>query len=66
MFDEQVVSKAVADDGMTQTQRNSVRGQLASDIEAFLSGGGRVTEVADNVRADPPRKPSMNYGSMPI
>jgi len=48
------------------TIRNSVRKQLNSDVEAFLQSGGAVSQIADNVRADPPRKPSMNYGSTPI
>jgi SutA RNAP-binding domain len=46
--------------------RENVRQQLSSDIEAFLSKGGNVQNVDNNVRADPPKKPSMNYGSAPI
>lgn len=46
--------------------RNDVRNQLNSDVEAFLKNGGRVQQIADNVRADPPKKPSMTYGSAPI
>lgn len=46
--------------------RENVRQQLSSDIEAFLSKGGNVQCVDNNVRADPPKKPSMNYGSAPI
>lgn len=46
--------------------RENVRQQLSSDIEAFLSKGGNVQSVDNNVRADPPKKPSMNYGSAPI
>lgn len=46
--------------------RRNVRQQLSSDVEAFLKGGGNVEKVADNVRADPPRKPNMTYGSAPI
>ncbi len=47
-------------------QRNNVRNQLSSDVEAFLKNGGRVQQIADNVRADPPKKPNMTYGSAPI
>ena len=46
--------------------RRNVRQQLSSDVEAFLKGGGNVEKVADKVRADPPRKPNMTYGSAPI
>jgi hypothetical protein len=48
------------------TIRNTVRQQLNSDVAEFLSRGGNVSQIADNVRADPPRKPNMNYGSAPI
>lgn len=50
----------------TQLVRNSVRQKLTSDVESFLSKGGNVQKIANNVRADPPKKPSMNYGSAPI
>ena len=46
--------------------REQVRDKLSSDIEAFLKNGGNVKRVENNVRADPPKKPSMNYGSAPI
>jgi len=46
--------------------RESVRRQLSSDVESFLMKGGEVQKIADNVRADPPKKPSMTYGSAPI
>ncbi len=50
----------------TDELRDSVRRQLTNDVESFLKGGGRVQAIADNVRADPPKKPSMTYGSAPI
>ena len=46
--------------------REQVRQQLSSDVEAFLKKGGHVKRIDDNVRADPPKKPTMNYGSAPI
>ena len=46
--------------------RKSVSRKLTSDVELFLQSGGRVQSIADNVRADPPKKPSMTYGSAPI
>lgn len=49
-----------------QNIRESVRQQLSSDVENFLKNGGSVQRVENNVRADPPKKPTMNYGSAPI
>ena len=46
--------------------RLSVRQQLNSDIASFLENGGNVQRVDNNVRADPPKKPNMSYGSAPI
>lgn len=46
--------------------RQNVRQQLSSDVEQFLKNGGAVSQIADNVRADPPKKPNMQYGSAPI
>ncbi|MCP5209551.1 MAG: hypothetical protein H6998_01340 [Hahellaceae bacterium] len=51
---------------LTETQRREIRNQLCSDVEAFLLRGGHVQVIDDNVRADPPRKPTINYGSSPI
>lgn len=42
------------------------RDALARAMEEFLSRGGKVEEVDDNVVADPPRKPDSKYGSRPI
>jgi hypothetical protein len=49
-----------------QNVRESIRQKLSSDIENFLKNGGTVQRVENNVRADPPKKPTMNYGSAPI
>jgi hypothetical protein len=49
-----------------QNVRENIRQQLSNDIENFLKNGGNVQRVENNVRADPPKKPSMNYGSTPI
>lgn len=49
-----------------QNVRESARQKLSSDIENFLKNGGSVQRVENNVRADPPKKPTMNYGSAPI
>lgn len=49
-----------------QFLRENIRNKLCNDVEAYLRQGGRVQEIADNVRADPPKKPTMNYGTAPI
>jgi hypothetical protein len=46
--------------------RQKIRDQLQHDMLAFLNHGGEVKQIADNVRSDPPRKPSADYGSTPI
>ncbi len=56
------------DDAVTRTvaAKAGQRNQLEDDIQAFLSRGGQVVEVESNVTADPPKRPSSNYGSRPI
>ena len=46
--------------------RKKLRNKMDSDVEAFLKKGGTITKVEPNVMADPPRKPTSNYGSRPI
>lgn len=46
--------------------RNKMRDAMSADIEAFLAKGGKIQQIDDNVMADPPKKPSSNYGSQPI
>ncbi len=48
--------------GYTPKARSDDRNKLQNDVEAFLEGGGKVSEVATGERADPPRKPENNYG----
>lgn len=50
----------------TIAERKRLRDEVASEVEAFLSKGGGITTIDDNVRADPPKKPESNYGSRPI
>ncbi|MFD2231613.1 CDK5RAP3 family protein [Alkalimarinus sediminis] len=71
MFETEVeakkkVTKKDEAEALSLLDREEVRTQLMNDVEAFLNGGGQVTQVDNNVRADPPRKPSMSYGSAPI
>ena len=73
-LDEIEFDASVKDEPATETAadsysinaRQKVRDQLARDMEAFMKRGGMVQRIADNVRADPPRKPSTDYGSAPI
>ena len=46
----------------TVAAREDVRKRLAADVEAFLKRGGSIQDVAQDVRADPPKKPESNYG----
>ena len=46
--------------------KNREREELQRQIEEFLSRGGTINQVDANVCADPPQKPSSNYGSRPI
>jgi hypothetical protein len=48
--------------GLKQIQRE----QLNAQIESFLDSGGRISRIAANVLADPPQKPTSNYGSQPV
>ena len=48
------------------SSRERERDQLQSEVEKFLSEGGKINQVEPRVTADPPKKPSNNYGSRPI
>lgn len=62
---ETVEAIAVEDVANIEARRH-VREQLESDVEAFLRRGGKITQVADEVRADPPKKPESKYGTRSI
>jgi hypothetical protein len=53
-------------DAVNPVERERIRKQLQADIDAFLSGGGKIQTIDSHVMADPPRKPQSNYGSQPI
>ncbi|MGI9288199.1 MAG: hypothetical protein ACR2P1_22635 [Pseudomonadales bacterium] len=59
-------SKDDCAEARTVAARDPIRSKLQSEIEAFLAQGGQITQVEACVRADPPRKPTSNYGSQPI
>lgn len=67
MSETKIVSPITAEEiARTPHFQADVRAQMASEVEAFLSRGGAVTEVQRGHRADPPRKPESKYGSRPI
>lgn len=57
-----------AEEGVLRSiaSRQKLRSQMDNEIEAFLQKGGSINEIKPNVMADPPRKPTSNYGSRPI
>ena len=46
--------------------RKKLRDKVDNEVENFLNSGGAIREIEPNVMADPPRKPTSNYGSRPI
>lgn len=46
--------------------RQKIRDELEDQVAAFLARGGKINEVAPNVTADPPKKPTPDYGGRPI
>lgn len=50
----------------TPTCRARIRNELSDQVQAFLSRGGQISRIQPNVMADPPRKPSSNYGDRPL
>lgn len=60
-----VVTVAPAEVSLAAEKRR-MREKLQADMEAFLKNGGAVQTVEENYRADPPRKPDIQYGSSPI
>lgn len=46
--------------------RQKARDELQNQIEAFLARGGKIQEIEPNVTADPPKKPTPDYGGRPI
>lgn len=53
-------------DSRTVASRKRLREQLSDEIQAFLAKGGKIDQVASHVTADPPKRPSSNYGQRPI
>ncbi len=59
-------SRDESPDARTVSSRNRLRHKMHDEIEAFLAQGGTIREIAPHVTADPPRKPTSNYGGRPI
>lgn len=57
-----------AEEGVLRSiaSRETLRNKVDSEVEAFLKAGGQINKIEPNVMADPPRKPTSNYGSRPI
>ncbi len=50
----------------SEVSRKKLRNKVDSEVENFLNSGGAINKIEANVMADPPRKPTSNYGSRPI
>ncbi|MCW8195508.1 hypothetical protein F6455_11985 [Proteobacteria bacterium 005FR1] len=48
------------------SSRAHIRSALSDQVQAFLSGGGKISEVEPLLRTDLPRKPSSEYRGRPI
>lgn len=66
MSDQEYANDSVSMSAGSMEAHRRLRDNMASDVEAFLAGGGQIQQIEPNVMADPPRKPQSNYGSRPI
>lgn len=64
--EDKVVEVEDNDSVRTINAKRRVRDQLENDIEAFLASGGKISQIDNNVTADPPSKPESRYGGRPI
>jgi DNA phosphorothioation-dependent restriction protein DptG len=55
-----------ASEDFNMSVKEKERIALQNQIEEFLARGGTIDEIDANITADPPQKPSSNYGSRPI
>ncbi|MDF1764705.1 MAG: hypothetical protein P1U57_15000, partial [Oleibacter sp.] len=51
---------------ISAAEKEKLRQAMMADVEAFLSRGGRIQTIEDDVLGDPPRRPQTSYGSRPI
>lgn len=59
-------NKDNAADDRSVNAKQSDRDKIESDIEAFLNTGGSIQHISPHVTADPPKKPTNNYGGRAI
>lgn len=60
------VTESEALEDFSIASRQKARDELEAQIAAFLARGGKINEVPANVTADPPKKPTPDYGGRPI
>jgi len=60
------VAESEALEDFSIASRQKARDELEAQIAAFLARGGKINEVEPNVTADPPKKPTPDYGGRPI
>ncbi len=60
------VAESEALEDFSIASRQKARDELEAQIAAFLAKGGKINEVPANVTADPPKKPTPDYGGRPI
>jgi len=71
-FDESNIEQSAnnwsagSDDNRSVAGRARVRAKLQSDVEAFLSGGGKIEEVDTHFRSDAPLKVDVGLGSQTL
>jgi hypothetical protein len=70
-FSSSSPGKAAADEiealeDFSIASRQKARDELESQIAEFLARGGKINQVEPNVTADPPKKPTSDYGGRPI
>ncbi len=61
-----VAAETEALEDFSIASRQKVRNEIEDQIAAFLARGGKINEVPPNVTADPPKKPTPDYGGRPI
>ncbi len=53
-------------DDFSIASRQKARDELEAQIAEFLARGGKINQIEPNVTADPPQKPTSDYGGRPI
>ena len=66
MIEEETNSDSMDTVESAAALKSAEREQLNGQIESFLGSGGCIDMIEANVLADPPQKPTSNYGGQPI